>query len=157
MRSSTAVGLAAARGRLTSMPRYIIGAVSMKMRSSTRTTSTRGMMLISASVAPTRREPPESVLKAIFAQPRGLARPREQVQEIQRKAFHLGGPVLHAIHEVVVADDGGNRRSQAKGGGNQGFGDARRDYREGRRALLPDAMEGRHDAPHGAEQPDERR
>ena len=55
-RSSTAVGLAAALGRLTSMPRYIMGAVSMKISSNTSTTSTSGMMLISASVVPIRRE-----------------------------------------------------------------------------------------------------
>src|SRR2546428_31190 len=40
------------------MPRYIIGAVSMKISSSTSTTSTSGMMLISASVAPIGRPPP---------------------------------------------------------------------------------------------------
>src|SRR5204863_9306381 len=89
-RSSTAVGLAAALGRLTSMPRYIIGAVSMKMSSSTRTTSTSGMMLISASDVPTRRPlPPDSKLNAIFA---GELRhgARDEIEEVHRESLHLG-------------------------------------------------------------------
>ncbi len=53
-RSSTAVGLPELLGRLTSMPRYMSGAVSMKMRRSTRMTSTSGMMLISDMVPPMR-------------------------------------------------------------------------------------------------------
>jgi len=65
--------------------------------------------------------------------------------------------VLHAIDEVVVADDGGNRRAQTGRGRDQGLGDARRDDREAGGALGTDAVEGRHDAPHGAEQADERR
>src|SRR5512138_109525 len=106
MRSSTAVGLDAAFGRLTSMPRYIIGAVSMKISSSTSTTSTSGMMLISASVAPMRRPspPPVSRLNAIF--PRELGdRARDEIEQVHRDPFHLRGPVLHAVDEEVVRDD----------------------------------------------------
>src|SRR5256885_15299147 len=106
MRSSTAVGLAAARGKFTSMPRYIIGAVSMKIRSRTSTTSTSGMMLISARLVPIRRGSDDSVLNAIFGRASRLGRgPAQDVQEIHREAFHLDGPVLHAVDEVVVADD----------------------------------------------------
>src|SRR4051812_28393477 len=116
MRSSTAVGLAAARGRLTSMPRYIMGAVSMKIRSSTRTTSTSEMMLISAIDEPIRRSPSEDwTLNAIFGRPRELRhRTAEDVQEIEHEAVHLRRPVPHAIDEVVIADD---RRD---GGGEAG-------------------------------------
>src|SRR5512145_1349606 len=109
MRSSTAVGLAAARGRFTSMPRYIIGAVSMKISSSTSTTSTRGMMLISAIGVPSRRSPSCAPgLNAIFGRARQLAqRAAEDVEEVQHEAVHLGGPVADAVDEEVVADDGG--------------------------------------------------
>src|SRR5512147_2843331 len=123
MRSSTAVGFEAARGRLTSIPRDIIGAVSMKMSSRTSTTSTSGTMLISASEVPTRSDPPDdSVLNAIFRRPRELRqRAGEQVQEIEGEPLHLGGPVLHAIQEEVVADDGGDGGAEAGGGRDKGL------------------------------------
>src|SRR5262245_36804701 len=103
MRSSTAVGLPALRGRLTSIPRCMSGAVSMKIRSSTRITSTSGMMLISDSEEPIRDSADPlaegSSLNAIF-DPRGLGhRPREQIQEVEAEALHLRGPVLHPVHE----------------------------------------------------------
>src|SRR5919108_3246407 len=125
MRSSTAVGLAAARGRLTSMPRYIIGAVSMKMSSSTSTTSTSGMMLISASDVPTRRSPSGApTLNAIFRRPQLRRRTREHVEQVQHEAVHLRGPVPHAVDEVVVADDRGNGRCETGRRRDQRFGDA---------------------------------
>src|ERR1051325_12084095 len=103
MRSSTAVGLAAARGRFTSMPRYIMGAVSMKSSSRTSTTSTSGMMLISAMVGPIRRPSPPSTLNAIFGHARHLGHAAgEEVEQLEREALHLRGPVFHAIDEVVV-------------------------------------------------------
>src|SRR5262245_53579024 len=144
MRSSTAVGFEAAFGRFTSMPRYIMGAVSMKMSSRTSTTSTRGMMLISAIDVPIRREPsPASALKAIFTGAGHLVGgAREEVEQVQRESLHLGGPVLHAVHEVVVADDGGNRRAQAERGRDQGLRDTRRHDGQRCGALLADAVEG---------------
>src|SRR6266404_2755198 len=110
MRSSTAVGLAAARGRFTSMPRYIIGAVSMKMSRSTSTTSTSGMMLISASDDPRRRSPFDApALNAIFGRPRQLRHgAAEHVEQIEDESVHLGRPVTDAVEEVVVPDDRGD-------------------------------------------------
>ena len=52
------------------MPRYIMGAVSMKMRRSTKTTSTSGMMLISASVEPVRPPPSAGSGLNILRRPR---------------------------------------------------------------------------------------
>src|SRR5580765_5342203 len=146
-RSSTAVGFPPLRGRFTSMPRYIMGAVSMKMRSSTRTTSTRGMTLISASVlrvpAPS---PPASALSAILE---GLRAPYEpaldQVGQLEREVVHLGCPVTHPPDEVVVADDGRNRRSQTRRGRDEGAGDAGRDDGEACRSLRADGLERAHD------------
>src|SRR5262249_14992364 len=161
IRSSTAVGRDAGGGRLTSMPRYIIGAVSMKMSKRTSTTSTNGMMLISASEVPTLREPSaSSSLNAIFDGARDLGAgrgTRQQIEDVESEAIHLGRPVLDAIDEVVVADDGGDCRAETERGGDQCLGDARRHHGEGGRPLLPDAVEGRHDAPHRSEEPDERR
>ena len=90
IRSSTAVGFPPLRGRFTSMPRYIMGAVSMKMRSSTRTTSTRGMTLISASVL--RVPAPFAPASALIAILEGLRAPYEpaldQVGQFEREIFH---------------------------------------------------------------------
>src|SRR5256885_17115350 len=102
MRSSTAVGLAAARGRFTSIPRYIIGAVSMKISRRTRTTSTSGMMLISARLVPMRRVPPGGpTLNALFRGPRELGRGAAQEGEhVEREPLHLPRPGLDAIDAV---------------------------------------------------------
>src|SRR5438132_10372620 len=97
------------------MPRYIIGAVSMKISSSTSTTSTSGMMLISASVAPIGRRPPPPAptLNAIFCRPRGLGhRPRERVEQLQREPLHLRRPVLDPGDQVVVGHDPRDRPPQ---------------------------------------------
>src|SRR4030095_8907148 len=108
MRSAPAVGLDAAFGRLTSIPRYIMGAVSMKIRSRTSTTSTSGIMLISARLVLIRRGPcGSSALNIVAGSACVGGGAAQQIQEIHREAFHLDGPVLHAIDEVVVADDGG--------------------------------------------------
>src|SRR4029453_7451698 len=116
MRSSTAVVFDAGLGRFTSMPRYIIGAVSMKISSRTSTTSTSGMMLISARLVPMRRASDDSVLNAIFRRASRLGnRPAQDVQEIHREALHLDGPMLHAVDEVVVADDRRNGGAEARG------------------------------------------
>ena len=56
MRSSGAICGWLATGSETSMPRLIIGAVTMKTRSSTSTTSTSGVTLISPSIDGLRRE-----------------------------------------------------------------------------------------------------
>src|SRR5262245_3293379 len=153
MRSSTAVGLAAARGRFTSMPRYIIGAVSMKIRSRTSTTSTSGMMLISASVVPMRRPSPPSTLNAIFGNAGDLGSgPGQQVQQLEREAVHLGRPVLHAVDEVVVPDDRRDGGTQTGGGGDERFRDTGGDDGEARRALLSDAVERGDDAEDGSEE-----
>src|SRR2546422_1632765 len=36
----------------------------------------------------------------------------------------------HAVDEVVVADDGGNRRAETRGGGDERLGDAGRHHRQ---------------------------
>src|SRR5262245_34553728 len=154
MRSSTAVGLAAARGRFTSMPRYIIGAVSMKMRRSTRTTSTSGMMLISARDGAMRAPLPVSALNAIFRLARQLRGAAHHVEEVEHERVHFRRPVLHAVDEEVVGHDRRDGGAEAGRRRDEGLGDARRDDRETRRALRADAVEGGHDAEDGAEEAD---
>src|SRR5262245_41539478 len=159
MRSSTAVGLAAALGRLTSMPRYIIGAVSMKINRRTSTTSTSGMMLISESDVLVRPPPSAgsglNILGGRTRHARGGA--TQDVEELEHEAIHLGAPVSHPVHEEVVAHDRGHRGAQTGRRGDEGLGDARSDDGQAGRALLADAVKGGDDAPHGSEQPDEGR
>src|SRR5262249_57802389 len=112
MRSSTAVGFPEVFGRLTSIPRYISGAVSMEIRSSTRVRSTSGMMLISARLEPMRCPVASGsvvlMVKAIdsgYPRRGGLGeRSSEHVQKLEGEAVHLDGPALHAVDEEVVAD-----------------------------------------------------
>src|SRR5262245_66676269 len=112
------------------MPRYIIGAVSMKMSSRTSTTSTSGMMLISAIDVPTRSWLPGApALNAIFGragQPRH--RPAQDVEEIEDEAVHFGRPVTDAVDEVVVAHDGRDRGRQTRRRGDERYRDAGRDH-----------------------------
>src|SRR5262245_36200660 len=158
-RSSVAVGRPVLLGRFTSIPRCIRGAVSMKISRRTRITSTSGMMLISESVGPIREAPPppsvESSLNAIF-DPRGLGRrSRENVEQVEGEPLHLRGPVLHAVDEEVVRHDGRDGRAEPGSGRDERLRDTRGDDGEARRALLPDPVEGGHDAPHRAEETDE--
>src|SRR3989441_3044094 len=137
MRSSTAVGFETAFGRLTSMPRYIMGAVSMKISSRTSTTSTSGMILISARLVPIRRVlDHSSVLNAIFGGASQLGgRSAQKVEEVQREAFHLDGPVLHAVDAGVVPDDGGDRGAEPPRLPHQRLGKPQRDHGAGWRVL----------------------
>src|SRR5262245_54950118 len=156
-RSSTAVGLPPLRGRFTSMPRYIMGAVSMKMSSSTRTTSTRGMTLISASVL---RVPAASApASALIAILEGLRAPYEpaldQVGQLEPEVVHLRGPVTYPPDEVVVANDRRDRRREPGRGGDQRARDPRGDDRQARRSLRADGLERVHDTYDRPEQPHE--
>src|SRR5262245_54664335 len=128
MRSSTAVGFAEALGRLTSMPRYIIGAVSMKMSRRTSTTSTSGMMLISDRDELVRPPPSAGSGLNILGRPRDpRGGPAQEVEEVQHEAIHLGGPVADPVDEEVVAHDGRDGRAESGGGGDERLGDARSD------------------------------
>src|SRR5262245_27542039 len=116
------------------MPRYIMGAVSMKMSSRTRTTSTRGMTLISASAL---RVPAPSVpASALIAILEGFRAPYEtaldEVGQLEREVFHLGRAVSHPSDEVVVLDDRRNRGGQTRRGGDERPRDAGRDHGQAR-------------------------
>jgi hypothetical protein len=73
------------------------------------------------------------------------------------EALQAGLVGIYPVAEAVVGDHRGDRREQADGGGEQRLRDARRDHRERGVLLLADLEEAVHDAPDGAEQPDEGR
>ena len=87
------------------MPRCIIGAVTMKMISSTSITSTSGTTLISASdvddaAAAADRAGDAAAAGLNFRHLREV--PLGDVQELHREVVHLRREQLHAIRQVVV-------------------------------------------------------
>src|SRR6202167_171957 len=147
-------------GTDTSMPDCSTGAVTMKMMSRTRTTSTSGVMLISASEV---RVWPELAVKATCGLPLhrvlfGLRADLFQaVEQFAREVVHARAKLAQRSGELVVGDHGRNSHQQAGGGGDQGFGNARRHGTQSGRALRAQAMKGIHDAHDRTEKTDEGR
>src|ERR1700722_1079718 len=152
-------------GTETSIPDCSTGAVTMKMMSRTRTTSTSGVMLISESEV---RVCPELAVKATGA---GLPLQRvkigllvrlqadffEAVEQFAGEVVHAGSKFAQRSSELVVGDHGRNGDQQAGGRGDEGLGDSRRHRPQRGRSFRAQAVEGIHDAHHGAEEADERR
>src|SRR5579864_7755458 len=89
-------------GRSTSMPDCRIGAVIMKMMSSTRTTSTSGTILISDSDVPVCLSCGiADFLRAHFFNLRG---------NFHGEIIHARAQISDAADKIIVRDDGGNRR-----------------------------------------------
>src|SRR2546425_7041374 len=155
-------------GRRTSMPRVIMGAVTMKMISRTRMTSTRGVTLMSDSAGPNRPRPRPGRVIAIasdadlarFDGSRGGAAGLDlglgDRGESEDEAIDAAAQTARPGQEEVVADDGRDGGEQSGGGGDQRLGDPGRDRREAGGAGDADSLKGVHDAPDGPEQPDER-
>jgi len=115
----------------------------------TRTTSTRGTILISES------DVPVCLLSC------GIAADFLGTHFFNlRRNFH--GEIIHArreipgaAHKMIVSDDGGNGGEKSSGRGNQSFGDAGSNGAEAGRAGGAEAGEGVHNAPDSSEQSDE--
>src|ERR1700739_557408 len=96
-------------GTLTSIPDCSTGAVTMKMISSTSTTSTSGVMLISASEV---RVWPLLAVKATG----GLSLNRflfggdffQAVEQLAGEVIHAGAKLAQGSGELVIGNDGGN-------------------------------------------------
>src|SRR5471032_3032852 len=112
-------------GTSTSMPNSMTCAVSMKMISSTSTTSTKGVTLISDRVEvvprlrdpyppplPPPRLPPPLTDNAIALLPAETA--LGHVQELERKVIHAGANFADGVAEMVVCDGGRDGGKQAK-------------------------------------------
>src|SRR4051794_21486274 len=102
-----------ASGRRTSLPRWSSGVTTMKMMSSTSTTSTRGVTLM--SLFGPRTEP---VLNAIL----GYA-PGHLVEDLVRRRRDLHGAGVDPGLQVVEGHDRRDGDDQTEGGGHQGLGD----------------------------------
>src|SRR5271154_5118683 len=98
-------------GTETSMPDCSTGAVTMKMTSSTSTTSTSGVILISASEVLVW---PELAVKATCGLPLHrillglLADLFEAVEQFAGEVVHAGGKLAQRSGELVIGNDRGN-------------------------------------------------
>src|SRR5438876_8254484 len=138
-----------------------MGAVIMKMMSSTSMTSTSGTTLISASVLATRRPRP-SRPRAPFAAGStfgmglgGIA--LGDVEEFHREIVHFRREYLYPLGQKIVEIHGWDRGEEASGRRHERFGDAGRHDTQVGRAGLSDVLERAHNAPHSPEQPDKGR
>src|SRR6185503_13622229 len=150
-------------GTFTSMPDCSTGAVIIKITSSTRTTSTNGVMLMSASEV---RVWPLLLVNATFSLPRHVRRVRwrrrpygdflHQVQQLAAKA--VGSRCKHpdARSELVVRNHRWNGNKQTCGGCNQGFRNTRRDGAQRARPCCAQTMERIDNAHHGSKKTNER-
>src|SRR6266498_5640796 len=128
-----------ARGRRTSTPPCMMGAVIMKMISSTNATSTREVTLISAvsGSSPWPRRPPPPSRPAILEPP--LA--GHGADDLLGEPFELTRDQSQPVDEEVVGHHRGNRHREPRHGGDQRFGDARRHGRDVARAADGDPDE----------------
>src|SRR5216683_3626787 len=152
-------------GRLTSGPFRICGAITMKMISSTSTTSTSGVMLMAACIG---AGSPSRIHRPFLFDPRRLdfihfdvkvleLRYSEQtVHELGRSPIHLDMEILNLAREVVEGDDGRNCDEDTQGRRDQGLSDAARNHRHSTGPRGRDASESVNDSDHGAEKTNER-
>ena len=149
-------------GRSTLTPRTIIGVITMKMISSTSTTSTSGVTLISARTCPLGwrfRWPPARGPRGQVVITRSRVPAQDRVDQLGRGLVDVDGDVVEARGEVVVEPDRDDRDAEADGGGHQRLGDAGRHGADAAAALgrIGQLLERGDDAADGAEQADERR
>src|ERR1700722_8319958 len=135
-------------GRSTSMPDCRIGAVIIKMMSSTRTTSTSGTILISES------EVPVCLLICGIAADFLRAHFFDLCGNFHGEIIHARSQVSGAAYKIIVSNYGGNCREKSGGGGDQCFGNAGSHGTQAGSARGAQAGESVHNAPHGSEQSD---
>src|SRR5271163_779740 len=169
-------------GTSTSIPDCRIGAVIMKMISSTRTTSMNGTMLISESDDPVSRctcgmvfflpehvagcgcHPEPATAGEGTAFPFSVATSRLRAvnrfnlrYKLRRKTIHARRDAANSAQVMVVGDHRGYGGKQARRCSDQRLGNSRRDHAQACRAGIAESQEGVHHAPYSAEQSDERR
>src|SRR5262249_28923189 len=138
-------------GRLTSGPFRISGAITMKMMSSTRTTSTSGVMLIAACIlagspsrigmSPLVDRHLDLVLHLDFEH-LDLRYLEQVVHELGRSPVHLDVESLDLAREMIEGDDGRDCDEDAQGRRYEGLSDAARDHRHSAGTRSRDVAEG---------------
>src|SRR5262245_47537092 len=150
-------------GRLTSGPFRICGAITMKMISSTNTTSTSGVMLMAACIllgSPSRISRPSlSDHRRLDFSPfdvKLLGYLEQAVHELGRCPIHLDMESLNLAREVVEGDDCRNCNKDTQGRRDQSLSDAARNHRHSAGPCGRDASESVNDSDHGTEKTNER-
>src|SRR6266566_3537838 len=151
-------------GRLTSGPFRICGAITMKMISSTSTTSTSGVMLIAAFIgvgSPSRIGPflfdrCRLDFSRFDVKPLELWYFEQAVHELGRSPIHFDMESLNLAREVVKGDDGRNCDEDTHRRRDQGLSDAARNHRHSAGPCGRDAPESVDDSDHSAEKTNER-
>src|SRR5258708_6837931 len=152
-------------GRLTSGPFRICGAITMKMSSSTSTTSTSGVMLMVACLLPgslsrigrpVRFVPRRLDFNHFDVKLLELWYFEQPVHKLGRSPIHLDMESLKFAREVVEGDDGRNCDEDTEGRRDQGLCHAARNHRHSAGPRGGDAPESVDDSDHGAEKTDER-
>src|SRR6266568_5595824 len=151
-------------GTATSIPDCSTGAVIMKITSSTSTTSTSGVMLMSAR---DERVWPLLLVKATLYLLRLIGRSTrscrcahgnlfERVEQLAAEVVGGRCEYPNARGELVVSHHGGYCNEQAGGRGDKRFGNARRDRAQCCSSRSAQSVKGIDDAHHCAEKSDER-
>src|SRR5262245_18836027 len=152
-------------GRLTSGPFRICGAITMKMISSTSTTSTSGVMLMAACIL---LGSPRRISRSSLFDPRRLdffshfdvnylLRYFEQVvHELGRSPIHLDMERFNLARERVEGDDGRNCHEDTQCRRHQRLSDTAGNYRHSTGPCGRDAAESVNDSDDGAEKTNER-
>src|SRR5690554_6325938 len=156
------IGSDVVSGKSTVTPWVSMGAVTIKITSSTSITSMQGTTLISDiglrrcwGIIPMPFLPP---LPFARCQPSAcglvvVVNPAMQdAGEFLREGLVVLQQSIRHSSEPVVGNNRRNRGKQTHGGGDQGFGNARRNRSQGCLLNLRQATEGIHDAPNGTEQ-----
>ena len=128
----------------------LMSCVSAKSSSSSRSESPPSEIAMTYSAAREWVAPGE--LTWVRSRSRDNSRPAAPEARLDQFEIAFRDP-----REMIVDDDGRDRRDEADRGRKQRLGDAGRDDREIGGLRLRDADEAVHDAPHGAEQADEGR
>src|SRR5262245_49805209 len=152
-------------GRLTSGPLRISGAITMKMISSTSTTSTSGVMLMAACLlagSPSRigmssLDRHLHFVLDLDVQHLGFGYLEQAVHELGRSPVHLDVECLDLAGEVVEGDDGRDSDENTQGRRNKGFGDTARDNRHSAGPGGRNISKSVNDSDYGAEKTYERR
>src|SRR5262249_23581438 len=142
----------------------ICGAITMKMISNTRTTSTSGVMLIAACIlagSPSRMcHLRHDVVRLHLRRPHfrllSLRYFEQAVHELGRSPVHLDMESLDIAREVVKCHNSRDCDEDTQGRRNEGFSDTARNHRHSARPSCRDAAEGIDDSDNGSEEPDER-
>src|SRR5581483_11872748 len=117
-------------------PRWSIGVMTMKMMRSTSTTSTSGVMLISAFAVPVAILSSRRwwILWRVLCFAIGLlpvpALAQDVADQLRGDVVHVDHELLDGVGEVVERHDGRDGDDEADRGGEERFGDTRRDRPE---------------------------